>query len=253
MFMKYFVVTDVHGFYSILKEKLQEVGFDLEDPNHFLISCGDLFDRGMQPKECLDFMMSIPKERRVFIKGNHESMLIDAIKRGNVLSSLYDRNGTTITFLKLSGKEDSEDVSGILEGLRNNVQLQRYLSELKDYYELDDYIFCHGWIPKKEGQVDYYKQATEREWEEARWTNGYEAWALSKLFGKKESLNKTIVCGHYRTAFGHAYFHDKGKDIPRYGIDISECCFDIFYDEGIIGLDACTAASHKMNVLVIEK
>ena len=41
---KYFVFSDIHGrSLKELKEKLIEVGFDENNPNHILISLGDLF------------------------------------------------------------------------------------------------------------------------------------------------------------------------------------------------------------------
>lgn len=58
---KYFVVTDVHGFYDEMTSALNEKGFDINNPEHIIISCGDLLDRGPKPKECIDFMMNLYK------------------------------------------------------------------------------------------------------------------------------------------------------------------------------------------------
>ncbi len=71
--------------------------------------------------------------------------------------------------------------------------------------------------------------------------------------------NKTIVCGHWHTSWGHTYLHNVGVEYP-------ETCFSTyegdpcdhkmhsepFIDEGIIALDACTALTHKVNVYVID-
>ena len=46
--MKYYVVSDVHGFYTELQEALKEKGFFEDTVEHKLISCGDLFDRGRE-------------------------------------------------------------------------------------------------------------------------------------------------------------------------------------------------------------
>ena len=43
---KFFVVSDVHGFYDELLNALDDAGFDSENTDHYLISCGDNFDRG---------------------------------------------------------------------------------------------------------------------------------------------------------------------------------------------------------------
>ena len=52
--MKYFVFTDIHGFYSILKKELIKQGFDENNENHMLISLGDNFDRGNENYEMYD-------------------------------------------------------------------------------------------------------------------------------------------------------------------------------------------------------
>lgn len=44
--MKLFVVSDSHGHCSLLKEALDQVRFDKDNPEHLLICCGDYFDRG---------------------------------------------------------------------------------------------------------------------------------------------------------------------------------------------------------------
>ena len=40
--MRYFVVTDVHGFYDEMIEALDIAGFDPNNENHWLISLGDV-------------------------------------------------------------------------------------------------------------------------------------------------------------------------------------------------------------------
>ena len=47
---KYFVVSDVHGFYDEMKKALDNAGFDIANPDHIFVSCGDLLDRGRQPR-----------------------------------------------------------------------------------------------------------------------------------------------------------------------------------------------------------
>ena len=38
---KIFVVSDVHGHYTLLKEALEKAGFQNENKNHLLVCCGD--------------------------------------------------------------------------------------------------------------------------------------------------------------------------------------------------------------------
>ena len=58
--MKYFIFSDVHGFYDELMLALNNAGFDKDNPEHIIISLGDLLDRGPKPLQCLQFVNSIP-------------------------------------------------------------------------------------------------------------------------------------------------------------------------------------------------
>ena len=98
---KFFVVSDVHSFYTPLKKALDENGFNPNDENHWLIVCGDCFDRGDESEELLHYLMSL--ERKILVKGNHDILLEDCCKRGFPYS--HDKqNGTTRTIQDISGK-----------------------------------------------------------------------------------------------------------------------------------------------------
>ena len=67
---KFFVISDVHSFYTPMKEALDAAGFDPDDEDHWLISCGDNFDRGSESVEVLRYLRRL--QRKILIKGNHE-------------------------------------------------------------------------------------------------------------------------------------------------------------------------------------
>ena len=69
--MKYFFMSDVHGEYSKMIAALNEAGFDKE--KDVLVSLGDLFDRGSNSLEVLEYVMSCPN--RILIWGNHDLRL----------------------------------------------------------------------------------------------------------------------------------------------------------------------------------
>ena len=53
---KFFVTSDVHGFFDIFHKSLLDKGFEIDNPEHHLIVCGDLFDRGDQVVELFEFV-----------------------------------------------------------------------------------------------------------------------------------------------------------------------------------------------------
>lgn len=83
------VVGDLHGCYTNLMGKLDELKFD---PAHdLLISVGDLIDRGAENVECLE-LITMPWFRAV--RGNHEQMMIDSLSEyGNVNHWLMNGGG----------------------------------------------------------------------------------------------------------------------------------------------------------------
>lgn len=67
-----FVVGDIHGFFTKLKNQLDEMGFDYK--NDRLFSVGDLVDRGPESHLSLDWLSY---DWFHAIRGNHEQMTID--------------------------------------------------------------------------------------------------------------------------------------------------------------------------------
>lgn len=98
---RYFITSDLHGFYDEFMEALNRAGFDIADPEHALIVCGDIFDRGKKPLEIYDFLRSLPKERRILIRGNHEGLLRNLVARGYPESFDF-HNGTYDTLAYIS-------------------------------------------------------------------------------------------------------------------------------------------------------
>lgn len=67
-----FVVGDIHGCYDLLMVELVKVRFDFQ--HDWLVSVGDLIDRGSQCVQCVDLL-----KRPWFkvVRGNHEQMCMD--------------------------------------------------------------------------------------------------------------------------------------------------------------------------------
>lgn len=105
--MKIFAVSDVHGFTSILRRNLSEVVFEVNNPNHLLVICGDLFDRGPEAKDMLKFIHEI--DNKIMVKGNHEDLMQDMIIREYPL--FHDiQNKTYDTALQLAFDRSLGDI-----------------------------------------------------------------------------------------------------------------------------------------------
>ena len=239
---KYFIVSDVHSFYDELMDVLNDCGFDVNNPDHIFVSLGDLLDRVPKPIECLAFVNSIPRDRKILIRGNHEDLLDDYFARGSF--RMHDMsNGTMETVRLLAGCDEYTYWHGgykdCIDTARNNPLLREYYACLQDYAEIGNCILVHGWIPEQLSPNYDWRQG---DWREARWFNGMERWRIGAVV-----KGKTIVCGHYTTSWGHSVLEKRGSE---YGADAD---FSPFIHEGIIAIDACTAYSHKINCIIIDK
>ena len=257
--MKYYVVTDVHGFYSILKQELEEKGF-FDDPEpHKLIICGDLFDRGKEAVEMQDFILELMrKDEVILVRGNHEDLILEMLESMEngipVLYSHHSRNGTVDTAKQLIKKDTvwfDTRTEAVVTQMRNTPLLTKIIPSMKNYFETKNYIFVHGWIPclvmrvtssyKIYEPMAQWRGADEKQWHDARWTNGMEA-----AYKGSTEPGKTIVCGHWHTSFGHALYENKGS------IFAEDADYSPYYADGVIALDACTARSQKINCIVLE-
>ena len=142
--MKLFVTSDIHSFYYPFREALKEVGFDENNPEHYLIVCGDCFDRGPDSKELLHYLVSL--ERKILIKGNHDVLLEECCMRKFPHSHDFS-NGTVRTIDDLGKADKYSSFDERCENTWNKTAAYRKL--LTDYFETENYIFVHSWMPLK--------------------------------------------------------------------------------------------------------
>lgn len=249
--MTFFCVSDVHSFYTPLKQALDEAGFDKDNPNHYLVSCGDAFDRGCESEEVLHFLMSL--ERKILIKGNHDLLLDELCKREFPYS--YDfSNGTTRTVNDIGGAGEGYCFDKCCANTWNRTATYRDL--LVNYFETENYIFVHSWIPlnclddmpkhyAKDRRFEYnpdWRTADRDSWEQAMWGNPFEL--ADQGFNQ---TGKTIVFGHWHCSAGWS----KKEGRCEFG---GNAKWAIYQDDEhkIIGLDKCTAHTGRVNVLVLE-
>lgn len=243
--MKLFCCSDLHSYYTATKKALDEVGFDKDNPEHWLIVCGDCFDRGGESEEVLRFLMSL--ERKVLVKGNHDTLLEECCMREFPYS--YDiSNGTKRTISDIGDEGMGYPFDTCCERTWNKTAA--YRAFLVNYFETENYIFVHSWIPTKltyaNGKVHYYDEAwraaSGQAWDEAMWVNPFEFAEVGL-----NKTGKTIVFGHWHCSRGWAKVEGRsefGED-ARWDPYINE-------EQNIIGLDTCTAYTGKVNVLVLE-
>lgn len=234
---KYFVCSDIHSFYKPLIKALKEAGWNKNNKTHVLVVLGDVFDRGHDTVKVYKFLKSIPEGQIVLVKGNHEDLFLELLAKS--APDDYDyANGTVRTFCSIAGvaekaidreevfldyirsHDDTDEIdyaeinaevdkkcresfydikekvkkSGVVDWLRS--------CQWQNYFELDDYVMIHSFIPlrlrEEDGEFygkDYFPtwryDSTEKEWYKARW--GCPFIHYDQGYFKEE---KTLICGH---------------------------------------------------------
>lgn len=279
----YYLVSDVHSFYLPLIKALNKSGFDINNQDHILVVLGDVFDRGFETLQVYKFLTSLSKDRLILIRGNHESLYLELLTKG--FPESYDfTNGTVRTFCQIAGFDEqvldygywfakafAESRAGDINELNKyNTMPYEMWQQIKEivamsdvtkwlksdawinYFETNKYIMVHSWIPFKQVVRDYYhieclgyrddwRNATNTEWEDAMWVC---PWSYAKQGHNK--TGKTIVCGHWHTSDFFNHLTRQHKTRTQNPIFNSK-------KYKLIGLDACTALTNKINVLVLKE
>ena len=275
---KYFFISDVHSFYTPMITELHKKGFDENNQNHILVVLGDVFDRGYETLEIFKFLTSLPKDRLILIKGNHEYLYEDLLNKN--FPADYDfSNGTVRTFCQIANFDEQVLTSqywfkrAYLEKKEPHVyfdmphEMWQQIKEIVamsdvtkwiksdrwlNYFETKHYVCVHSFIPldlrinywgkiEVRGYRDDWRNATQTEWEDATWGC---PWSLAQ-----EGWNKTgkfIMCGHWHTS-------DFFNNLTKQHKDKYDCPTFISKRYKLIGLDACTVASGEVNVFVLNE
>lgn len=240
--MRYFIVSDIHGFYKELIKELKKNKFNKNKDT--LISLGDNFDRGKFNWDVYKFLLNLPHV--ILIRGNHEDLLQEAIDTLNIQPRDY-RNGTVDTIKEIA-KHYIKDPMGIIEYAFSlkNTSFYSWLSNeklWKDSFTLGNIILTHSTLP-----------LNNESWKDARWGVPY-LWYDKN----KDKINNTVICGHFATEYFKEYFEAKKENkldtftFKSLNNETKNTWFsNPFKYEKIIGIDACTALTHKLNVLIID-
>lgn len=261
-----FLVSDIHSFYTPLRACLKEAGFNPKDKTHRLIILGDIFDRGSGTLEVYKFIKSLPKHRRILIKGNHEQLYFELLEK--TFPDEYDfSNGTVKTFCHIAGIDPDELNIKLLaktyyaqqetpprEYLRKKVEyiwaqvkalvevheITAWLrsNEWIDYYEYNNLICVHSFIPIVLSSTRDWREAHASEWDDARWGCPWKLFNTG-LFNKEIINNNILVCGHWHAQEFHEVYERVSNN------------WELYFGKNLIALDGCCALTMKIPVLKV--
>lgn len=234
--MRYFITSDIHGYYSVLIKELNKQGFDKNKDT--LITLGDNFDRGPENWEMYNFLSTLPNV--ILVRGNHEDCLLELINRGFPLS--HDFHNKTVDTLGDVMEKYNVKISWNNFEKMISTAFYKWLTSDKwvDKVEFNNLVLTHATIPN-----NIFKS-----FKQSRWADP----TINRV------PNKILVCGHW---FAYLARRDYNKDMNKddetdlyYGINLPENTLRYFYepyfDKNLIMIDACTPATKRCNILIYD-
>ncbi|SFI80531.1 metallophosphoesterase family protein [Planctomicrobium piriforme] len=171
--MRLFAIGDLHGCYTALQTLIETVPIT---PQDLIITLGDYVDRGPDSRHVVQWIMDrSARAECIPLRGNHEIMLLDALKGRIPMQHWLQFGGDTV--LKSYAPPGR---AGMPEDIP--VQHLRFLDrELLPFYETKTHIFAHA-CP--DDQVSMRQQTDDALY-----------WARFDNIQPHVS-GKTVICGH---------------------------------------------------------
>ncbi len=138
--MRKFAIGDIHGCLDKLEDLLGKID---PKPDDCLIFLGDYIDRGENTKGVIDALIKLSSHCKcIFLRGNHEDMLIEYMAFGSN-RSMFRANGGDKTVLSYTGKKTA---SGRILTEMMPRDHKDFMKELKWMHEDDSHIYVHAGI-----------------------------------------------------------------------------------------------------------
>lgn len=194
-----FAVGDIHGHADELGVVLNYLVDTKEcGSQDQVIFIGDYIDRGDRSNLVIERLLEVQREwpNTVFLKGNHEQMLLSFLGCGGAHGEFYLRNGGA-TFFQSYGIDGWDSLVALRERIPE--QHLRFVQRLELGVSLGDFIFVHAGLSPT---VALTQQCEEDL-----------LWIRDDFLRNPHPFAKTVVFGH--TAFNQIFL-----DLPfRIGID----------------------------------
>jgi serine/threonine protein phosphatase 1 len=194
-----FAFGDIHGCRRELEVLLESLRSDhhVTKADQFVF-IGDYIDRGPDSKGVIDTLLAWKKDhpKTIFLKGNHEDMLLGFLGIGGSSGAVYLVNGGT-EFFKSYGIEPTGPVSEMVNSLP--AEHLAFLTSLELGVSIGEFLFVHAGINPARALTDQTPHDL--------------MWIRGEFLPAEHNAGKTVV-------FGHTPFADVMIHLPyKIGID----------------------------------
>lgn len=220
--MRKFVIGDIHGGLKALKEILNKPNLISTDQ---LIFLGDYVDGWSESPQVIDYLISLSKKYNcVFIKGNHDDLLLNYLKTNTFSDEWFKHGGesTVQAYKKIAKDTHFEHIT--------------FLENLKDYY-IDDKnrLFVHAGFTNLKGvDFEYFKPLFY--WDRTLWET---ALSLDPNLSINDSLYPNRLKLYSEIYIGHTPVTRINETIP-----INKAC--------VWNMDTGAAFNGSLTILNVE-
>lgn len=171
---KIVAIGDIHGCLKSL-EALWKKLEPYSELTHLFV--GDYIDRGPDSKGVVDFLLSVQNERNcIFLRGNHEQMLLDAYKLGDAYNWMMNGGESTL-------KSYGEEIR-VTELPEDHL---KFYNDTKLFYQTEAYFFVHAGAPPHQSLAESIGDPSSEQ---------FFLWGRDHLNVHKTPWEKTVVFGH---------------------------------------------------------
>lgn len=179
MKLQYIAIGDIHGCLKSIEALWESIA---SNKNATFIFVGDYIDRGPDSKGVIDFLIDVQSHRDcIFLRGNHEQMLLDAVDHGSMNHWLINGGNST-----LYSYGDDLKITNIPESHLN------FIRKTELFFNTENYFFSHAGAPPNM-TIEKCMNTPE--------THDYFLWGREHLNALETSWEKTVVFGHTPRAF----------------------------------------------------
>ncbi len=155
--MRIYAIGDIHGRADLLDRMHIAIAghaVDAGSADNVIVYLGDYVDRGLQVKEAMNILAEGPPPgfTPVFLKGNHEEMLLAFLEDAAALEDWLPVGGqaTLLSYGVIAPGQatDSKQADAIRQAFMDVFPKTHYdfLSQLRPFYRAGNYLFVHAGI-----------------------------------------------------------------------------------------------------------
>ena len=193
-------IGDIHGMFREVEKLLEHIDRFIEtkwgNDRFKLIFLGDYIDRGPYSKQVIKKLRSLESENYIFLKGNHEEMMIKSV------------SGETekMRFLVSGGEATIQSYGGFTQEFYSDLA---WMTTLSTSYEDDKRFFVHAGIDPDTSLEDQSDEA--------------KLWIRRKFIVDDRRFEKYVVHGHTPTTKNPPFTGRADIRLNRCNLDSGAC------------------------------